>query len=63
MLTGGISLQDKIQEEVQKKSRDGRIPCPVARKIAEELSVSYQEVGKAADALNIKITACELGCF
>jgi len=56
-------MQDKIQEEVEKNSRNGRISCPVARKIAEELSVSYQEVGMAADALNIKITDCELGCF
>ena len=56
-------MQEKIQEEVKKKSKNGRIPCPVARKIAQELSVSYQEVGMAADALNIKITDCELGCF
>jgi len=56
-------MQEKIQEEVKKKSINGRITCPAARKIAEELSVSYKEVGMAADALNIKITDCELGCF
>ena len=56
-------MQDKIQEEVKKKSKNGRISCPVARKIAQELAVSYKEVGMAADALKIKITDCELGCF
>jgi LAO/AO transport system kinase len=56
-------MKDKIVEELKKKTINGRLSCPVARKIAEELSVSYQEVGKIADELNIKITDCELGCF
>jgi hypothetical protein len=56
-------MQDKIHEELKKMAKNGRISCPVARKIAEELSVSYKEVGKAADELNIKIKSCELGCF
>jgi len=46
-----------------KKAVGGKISCPVARKIAEELSVPYKEVGRKADELSIKITGCELGCF
>ena len=56
-------MNDKIKELLKKKAVNGRIPCPVARKIAEELSVSYKEVGRNADELGIKITGCELGCF
>ena len=56
-------MQDKIKEEVKKRSVNGRISCPVAHKIAEELSVAYKEVGRAANELNIKISDCELGCF
>ena len=56
-------MEEKIREEIQKKAKDSRLPCPVARKIAQELSVSYREIGRAADELNIKITDCELGCF
>ena len=56
-------MEEKIREEIQKKAKDNRLPCPVARKIAQELSVSYREIGRAADDLNIKITDCELGCF
>jgi hypothetical protein len=56
-------MKDKIIEEIKKKATNNRLPCLVARKIAEELSVSYREVGEAADELNIKITSCELGCF
>ena len=54
---------DKINKLLIKKAVDGKISCPVARKIAEELSVPYKEVGRNADELRIKLTGCELGCF
>lgn len=56
-------MKDRIEEELKKKAVNGRLPCSIARWIAEELSVSYHEVGEVADELNIKITDCELGCF
>jgi len=56
-------MNDKIKELLMKKAVDGRISCPAARKIAEELSVPYKEVGRSADELRIKIAGCELGCF
>jgi LAO/AO transport system kinase len=39
------------------------IPCPVLRKIAEELDVPYKEAGEAANEMKIKIKNCDLGCF
>lgn len=56
-------MKNRIVEEIKKKTVNNRLPCHVARKIAEDLAVSYKEIGKAADELNIKITSCELGCF
>jgi DNA-binding transcriptional regulator YhcF (GntR family) len=56
-------MKNKVTEEIKKKAINGKLPCPVARKLAKELSVSYKEVGRVADELNIKITDCELGCF
>jgi hypothetical protein len=56
-------MEDKLKEEIRKKAKNNRLPCPVARKIAEEFSVSYREIGRTADELKIKITQCELGCF
>ncbi len=55
--------KDKIIEEIKKKAVDGRLQCIIARKIAEELGVSYKDVGEVADSLHIKITNCQLGCF
>lgn len=55
--------KDKIIEEIKKKTSDGRLPCIIARKIAEDLGVSYKDVGEAANSLHVKITNCQLGCF
>ena len=56
-------MNNKIAEEIRKKAVNGRLPCPVARKIAQKLAVQYREVGKTADELNVKISDCDLGCF
>lgn len=53
----------EVLEALKKAARDGRISCTAARKLAEELKVPVRVVGEAADALKIKIKACELGCF
>lgn len=58
-----VAEKEKIRSSLKKNSVQGKIPCPLARKIAEELNVHYREVGKVADELDIKITGCELGCF
>jgi LAO/AO transport system kinase len=58
-----VDNKEKIQSSLRERSVEGRISCPLARKIAKELAVSYKELGKVADELQIKITDCELGCF
>ncbi len=56
-------MKDRLEDEIKKKAIEGRLPCAIARMIAENLNVSYKTVGKAADRLKIKITNCQLGCF
>lgn len=58
-----IDKKEKIKASLKESSVDGKISCPRARKIANDLSVPFREVGKTADELKIKITDCELGCF
>lgn len=53
----------EVLEAVRAAAADGSITCTLARKLAGDLSVSPQVVGRAADQLNIKIKNCELGCF
>jgi hypothetical protein len=56
-------MNNKIAAEIKKKTVNGRLPCPVAREIAQKLSVPCEEVGRTADELKVKISRCELGCF
>lgn len=56
-------MKELIAKELKDKSKDGKITCALARKLAEDLKVSYKEVGEVANELKIKIKNCELGCF
>ena len=62
-----ISLMVEKKEEIRKVLREqaasGRLSCASARGLASRLGVAPAEVGRAADALGIKIADCELGCF
>lgn len=58
-----INKKVLLSQELKKRAIDNRISCAMARQIAENLGLSYKEVGKMADANGIKITNCELGCF
>ncbi len=53
----------ELIEAVKAKAVDGRVTCPVLRKLADDLGVSVRAVGNAADEAGIKIKNCELGCF
>ena len=52
-----------IKARLREESREGKIPCAKALGIAEESGISPREVGRLANALGIKISACQLGCF
>lgn len=58
-----IDVKKETERLLVERSVNGRIPCSVARNIAEELKVSYKKVGEVADEIGIKIINCELGCF
>ena len=53
----------ELTEAVVAKAVDGRITCPVLRKLAEDFGVVYKVAGAAADGAGIKVKNCDLGCF
>lgn len=55
--------QEQVKRHVEEEAREGRLTCEQARALAESLEVPYSEVGRACDELNVKIKACQLGCF
>ncbi len=54
---------EEIKTAVQNAAKDGRLSCPVARKLASDLGVAPREIGQMANELKIKLYGCELGCF
>ena len=53
----------ELMDAVAAKAVDGRITCPVLRKLAEDHGVAYKVAGAAADSLGVKVKNCDLGCF
>jgi hypothetical protein len=53
----------RLEEAIKKKAKDGRLPCAVCFKIAEDFGISKREMGKILNGMKIKICQCQLGCF
>ena len=55
--------QEDIIAKLKETSKDGKISCAMAFKIAKENNISTKEVGSLLNQLKIKIANCQLGCF
>lgn len=53
----------KITEAVKEAAKEGKISCTAARKIANDFNVPPKVIGDVCEEQEIKIKACELGCF
>lgn len=53
----------ELTDAVMEAAVDGRIHCPVLRKLAEKHGVPYKVAGAAADLAGIRVHECDLGCF
>ncbi|HPQ39361.1 MAG TPA: hypothetical protein PLV45_03215 [bacterium] len=57
-----VSMDD-LKKHVTEIAHEGKLNCAEALKLAETLGISPRDIGKAANLLNIRISACQLGCF
>jgi hypothetical protein len=53
----------KLEEAIQGKAKNGKLPCAMCFKIAEDFGISKREMGKILNEMEIKISQCQLGCF
>ena len=58
-----LKIDDALAAAIRARVRDGRLSCAAAFVIAEELGIPRSEVGRAADALGIRLSHCQLGAF
>jgi len=55
--------KEKLYQEILKRSQEGRIACRQCFDLAREYDVSLKIVGDICNEKNVKIRACQLGCF
>jgi hypothetical protein len=60
---GVIIDHKKLEETIREKSKEGKLPCAMCFKIAEDFKISKREMGKVLNEMKIKISQCQLGCF
>jgi hypothetical protein len=53
----------KLEEMILAKVEDGKIPCAMCFKIAEDFGIPKKEMGKVLNEIKVKISQCQLGCF
>jgi hypothetical protein len=53
----------KLEKVILEKSKEGKLPCAMCFKIAEDFGISKKEIGKVLNEIKIKISQCQLGCF
>jgi len=55
--------EEMLKEAVRNAAVENRLSCEKAHELGKELDVTLQEIGAVCNELNIKIKACQLGCF
>ena len=55
--------QEELKAKIKAAAPEGKISCAAAMRLAEELIISRQDMGKILNELKIKIKHCQLGCF
>jgi hypothetical protein len=53
----------RLEGAINEKAKDGRLPCALCFKIAEDFGISKKEMGKILNEMKVKISQCQLGCF
>jgi len=55
--------KDQLYQEILKRAQDGRIACRQCFDIAAQCNVSLKVIGQVCNDNNVRIRACQLGCF
>jgi len=55
--------KEQLNEAVRKAAQEGRLTCEKAHDLGRKLGVPLEDIGKVCNELQIKIQACQLGCF
>ena len=52
-----------LSKKVEALSKNGKISCKQALKLAEDEGISSRDLGNLLNELKVKVMGCQLGCF
>lgn len=55
--------QEEIVKAIREAAEGNRLTCDRAHELSRTLNVPLARIGKICNELNIRISACQLGCF
>ncbi|HZK44424.1 MAG TPA: hypothetical protein VFC73_09125 [Syntrophomonadaceae bacterium] len=55
--------KDEILTKIKESAVEGKISCTDARQLAADFNIELGKMNDLCDEIEIKIYACELGCF
>ncbi len=54
---------EELREAIQAQAVEGKVSCKAMLDLAEKTETPSQQIGEICNALDIKVSACQLGCF
>ncbi len=54
---------EELRKAIQEKASNGKVSCESMLKLAQETGWPPRQIGLLCDEMNIRIAACQLGCF
>ena len=54
---------EELREAIQSQAVEGRVSCKAMLDLARETETPSRQIGDICNELDIKVSACQLGCF
>lgn len=58
-----VMEKEELYQEILKRAQDGKIACRQCFEVAQECNASLKVIGDVCNENEIRIRACQLGCF
>jgi len=60
---GPVEVPADVQSAILETAVEGRLPCARAWGLAARFGMERMDLGRAVNALGVRIVQCQLGCF
>jgi len=54
---------EELRDAIQSQAVEGRVSCKAMLDLAEKTETPSQQISEICNNLDIKVSACQLGCF